>query len=394
MLQRDAISGSPDIHGATIAWVVATIVTLPLLGVILGGRAIHPYLEFPPITRSVTHEPFSGIVFIQVAVLIVVILVPFLARVVRTTRQESRPPMERFPWWGWLAVLWTLIAWLLAWTRFEWMQSLQAHTFTPLWLGYIVLVNALTFRRTGRCMLLHRPRYVLSLFPLSAFFWWFFEYLNRFVQNWHYVGGGELSAWEYLVRATLPFSTVLPAVLGTAEWLSSFPRLSAGLDRFVTFEFKNHTTWGWGLLIGSAVGLFGIGLWPDYLFSLVWVAPLLVITSLQSIRDEPTIFRSTAHGDWQTLWAAALAALICGWFWEMWNFYSLARWEYAVPFVQRFKLFEMPLLGYAGYLPFGLECLAVADLCLSRKFSGGVAYYRAAEGGTDLAQRKPTVAER
>ena len=109
MLQRDAISGSPDIHGATIAWVVATIVTLPLLGVILGGRAIHPYLEFPPITRSVTHEPFSGIVFIQVAVLIVVILVPFLVRVVRTTRQESRPPMERFPWWGWLAVLWTLL---------------------------------------------------------------------------------------------------------------------------------------------------------------------------------------------------------------------------------------------------------------------------------------------
>ena len=198
-------------------------------------------------------------------------------------------------------------------------------------------------------MLLHRPRYVLSLFPLSACFWWFFEYLNRFVQNWHYVGGGELSAWEYLVRATLPFSTVLPAVLGTAEWLSSFPRLSAGLDRFVTFEFKNHTTWGWGLLIGSAVGLFGIGLWPDYLFSLVWVAPLLLITSLQLIRDEPTICSGTAQGDWRTLWAAALAALICGWFWEMWNFYSLARWEYAVPFVQRFKLFEMPLLGYAGY---------------------------------------------
>ena len=302
--------------------------------------------------------------------------------------------MGRFPWWGWLALFWTLGCWFLAWTRFEWMHPLQPHTFAPLWLGYIVLVNALTFRRTGHCMLLHRPRYFLSLFPLSAAYWWFFEYLNRFVQNWHYVGGGELSAWEYLVRATLPFSTVLPAVLGTAEWLSSFPRLSAGLDRFVTFEFQNHTTWGWGLLIGSAVGLFGIGLWPDYLFSLVWVAPLLLITSLQLIRDEPTIFSGTAQGDWRTLWAAALAALICGWFWEMWNFYSLARWEYAVPFVQRFKLFEMPLLGYAGYLPFGLECLAVADLCLSRKFSGGVAYYRVVEGATDLAQRNPTVAER
>ena len=46
----------------------------------------------------------------------------------------------------------------------------------------------------------------------------------------------------------------------------------------------------------------------------------------------------------------------------MWNFASLARWEYAVPWVQRFHLFEMPALGYAGYLPFGLECVAVAAL--------------------------------
>jgi hypothetical protein len=46
----------------------------------------------------------------------------------------------------------------------------------------------------------------------------------------------------------------------------------------------------------------------------------------------------------------------------MWNFHSLARWEYAIPFVHRFPVFEMPVLGYAGYLPFGLECAAVGRL--------------------------------
>jgi len=398
--QSKTVSRSLTTRWVTIAWAVAAIVMLPLIGVMVVGRSIRPYLEFPPITHSVSHEPFSWPIFIALGVLFVGAIGLGAVRIFCTGRHVSpligdpNPPRRIFPWWGWLAALWTLVAWLLAWSRFEWMRSLQAHTFAPLWLGYIVVVNALTFRRIGHCMLLHRPRYFLPLFPLSAGFWWFFEYLNRFVQNWHYVGGGELSEWEYLVRATLPFSTVLPAVLGTAECLTALPRCSAGLDRFVTFEFKNRMTWGWGLLMGSAVGLFGLGLWPDYLFSLVWVAPLLLITSLQLIRDEPTIFSGTAQGDWRMLWAAALAALICGCFWEMWNFYSLARWEYAVPFVQRFTLFEMPLLGYAGYLPFGLECLAVADLCLSRKFSGGVAYYRAAEGGTDLAQRKPTVAER
>ena len=65
-------------------------------------------------------------------------------------------------------------------------------------------------------------------------------------------------------------------------------------------------------------------------------------------------------GDWRSIWLPAMAALICGFFWEMWNFKSLAHWEYSVPFVQRFHVFEMPVLGYAGYLPFGLECMVVS----------------------------------
>jgi hypothetical protein len=37
----------------------------------------------------------------------------------------------------------------------------------------------------------------------------------------------------------------------------------------------------------------------------------------------------------------------------------LAKWVYAVPYVQRFHVWEMPLVGFAGYLPFGVECAAV-----------------------------------
>jgi hypothetical protein len=69
-----------------------------------------------------------------------------------------------------------------------------------------------------------------------------------------------------------------------------------------------------------------------------------------------------ARGDWRLVVSSALAALICGWFWEMWNYYSLAKWEYVIPFVHRFQVFEMPILGYAGYLPFGLECAVIAHL--------------------------------
>jgi hypothetical protein len=93
----------------------------------------------------------------------------------------------------------------------------------------------------------------------------------------------------------------------------------------------------------------------------VWVAPLLLITALRIQEGKDTIFARLPEGDATSLWLAAIAALVCGFWWEMWNFKSLAHWEYAIPSVHRFQLFEMPVLGYGGYLPFGLECLAVTQ---------------------------------
>lgn len=334
------------------------------------------------------HEPFSWPVFLALAVLMLAPISLFVARLSSFPARRA-PAVPRvtchplrdtsFPWWGWIAVLWTAVWWMLAWTRFSWIEPLQAHTFTPLWLGYIVVLNASTFTRTGHCMMLHRPRYFLSLFPLSAVFWWFFEYLNRFVQNWYYVNLADLSPFEYVLRATISFSTVLPAVLGTAEWLSSFTQLAARLEQARPMEWANRRMTGWTALCVAAMGLGGLGLWPDYLFPLVWVAPVLIMVSSQGIQGEALRLGAIVRGNWPSMWQAALAALICGFFWEMWNFKSLAHWEYAVPFVQRFHVFEMPLLGYAGYLPFGLECLVVADACLARKYSGGLAYYAQAE---------------
>lgn len=118
----------------------------------------------------------------------------------------------------------------------------------------------------------------------------------------------------------------------------------------------------WGGLLISGVGLAGIGVWPDYLFPFLWVSPLLIIISLQILVGEPHILNDMAEGDWRLGISSALAALFCGLFWEMLNYYSLAKWEYTIPFVDRYRIFEMPILGYAGYLPFGLECAAFGGI--------------------------------
>ncbi|MCC2643313.1 MAG: conserved rane protein of unknown function [Nitrospira sp.] len=273
------------------------------------------------------------------------------------------------PWWGWCGIGWTIIIWILAWNRFEWVGTMQLHTFTALWLGYIITVNAVTYARTGRCMLLHQVDYFLSLFPLSAAFWWVFEYLNRFVQNWYYIGAEDFTAGEYLLLASLPFSTVLPAVMGTMDCLASFLGFNPGRKQMWSMRENPVQPAGWLLALCAGAGLMGIGIWPDYLFPLVWMAPLLMITGLEWLSGHPSIFDGLLQGHGERIWIAAMAALVCGFFWEMWNASSLSHWEYAIPLVHRFQIFEMPILGYAGYLPFGLECLAVVELVLGQRSS-------------------------
>jgi hypothetical protein len=55
----------------------------------------------------------------------------------------------------------------------------------------------------------------------------------------------------------------------------------------------------------------------------------------------------------------------------MWNFHSYPKWVYYVSFVDFWRIFEMPLLGYGGYLPFSLELFAlyhlIAGFLLPRK---------------------------
>lgn len=399
---------------APILLAIGLLVALPLLGIMAKGLPLARYLEFPPHTHYVEHAGFSWPACIGFALLIIFVTLPFIIRVLFFNRRintqvnplasstfapaerggyscshgaqspykirehsasMSRQPVtplltpallspaaRRFPIWGWIGIIFGVIAWILAWTRLDWFAALQPFTFSPLWFAYIITVNALTWRRTGQCMLTRRPRFLFLLFVASAVFWWVFEYLNRFVQNWYYLRIGSLTPWEYFLFATLPFSTVLPAVMGTFQLLATYPRLYTGLTNFFVMPRINSRYAAIAVFTLSTAGLTGIGLWPDYLFPLLWLAPLGVLASIQSLSGRTTLFSDLVRGDWRRIVLLALSALICGFFWEMWNFYSLAKWIYAVPFVNRFHIFEMPVLGYAGYLPFGLECALIADL--------------------------------
>ncbi len=351
------------------ALLAVMLLGLPLLGAGLGGLPVQRYLEFPPRELYVDHAPFSLPVFAAYVLFVLLVLAPFLYRGItaKTAAADDRVGHGTpFPWWGWAGVIFGTGTWVLAWTRLPWFSDFQTHTFTPLWLSYILTMNALTCQRTGGCPLLERPLSYLLLFPVSALFWWFFEYLNRFVQNWHYQGPA-LGPWEYFWYATLPFSTVLPAFTATREWVLSFSWPGKYRD-FWAFSVSRPKRVAGLVLSISGLGLACLGILPDYLFSLLWISPLLILASLKTLQGEKHIFSGIRDGDWSLLVASSVSALICGFFWEMWNFFSLAKWIYQIPFVDRFHIFEMPLIGYAGYLPFGLECALIVEMVIGERY--------------------------
>ncbi len=340
------------------------LIGLPLAGILMAGRSVPSYLEFPPTTRYVRHAPFSWPWFIGYAAFELMAAIGLVRLWQRTRRKPPTPrdtPPRQLPWWGWAALAAGGATWVLAWNRFEWFSPLQPHTFVPLWLSFIVVVNALCYRQHGHCLMCDRPGFFLALFPVSATFWWFFEYLNRFVQNWYYTGA-RYGPGTYFLLATMSFSTVLPAVLSVQQWLRAQPWIHDHFHGVRPVRVLRHRSAGWVVLAVSAAGLAGVGVWPDLLFPLLWVSPVLVITAIQQITGQSHVLDELITGDWRPAISAALAALVCGFFWEMWNVHSLAKWIYSIPYVQRFHLFEMPILGYAGYLPFGLECAAIGRI--------------------------------
>lgn len=161
----------------------------------------------------------------------------------------------------------------------------------------------------------------------------------------------------YTLHATLAFSTVLPAVASTyLLFVGLMPKVEGPRFR----QEKLHSVSLMLLWLGGAA-LFLLPIFPNQLYPLVWIAPFLIFIAFEFLFEREGLLANLSRGRWEEVVLGALAGLICGFFWEMWNFWSDPKWRYAIPYLHRFLIFEMPLLGYAGYLPFGIGCIALAS---------------------------------
>ena len=262
---------------------------------------------------------------------------------------------------AWAGLVLIAISWYLNWS----LEGPRTHVFFfPLWLGYALAVDGLVYLRRGSSIFTRSKRSFALLYLMSAPAWWLFELFNWRTQNWHYHGAELFSDLEYIVLASIAFSTVMPAVFETAEFVRSFswvdrldsgPRI-AGSRRVIV-----------GFFAAGLTLLVGIALFPDVLYPFVWATIFCFVEPTNVWLGRGSLFDSLGRADWRPTLSLALGALICGFFWEMWNVGSFPKWTYRTPGVEFWYVFEMPLLGYLGYLPFGLELYALGHLTRGEK---------------------------
>ncbi len=103
-------------------------------------------------------------------------------------------------------------------------------------------------------------------------------------------------------------------------------------------------------------------LWPVHCYPLVWLAVVFILEPVNIWLGRAHLLERVAQGDWRLVLSLSLGTLICGWFWEMWNYHACPKWIYHTPGVEFLHVFEMPLLGFGGYLFFAWEVYELRSL--------------------------------
>jgi hypothetical protein len=188
-----------------------------------------------------------------------------------------------------------------------------------------------------------------------------FELLNLRTQNWTYPGAEVFTPLQYAFWTTLSFTTVIPAVFGSAEFFASFdfikrlkPGPKIGTNKRTTTTFF---IFGWVMLALMLA-------WPKIFFPFIWLSLYFILEPVNVWLGNRSLADWTKNGDWRPVIALWLGVLLTAFFWEMWNYYSYPKWIYHIPWGNWLHIFEMPALGYGGYLPFALELFAIYHLVL------------------------------
>lgn len=228
--------------------------------------------------------------------------------------------------------------------------------FTPLvWVGYILIVDAIVYMLKGNSLLMNRKLKFIQLACLSVIFWYIFEIFNQTIgfKGWIYVNLPESTLTTFLM-GSLSFATIIPAIFETSELVRQFH-----LFNKVKLKVKIPTN---KLLLNTIVFVGIIFLVMPFLIVTHWVWVfvwtgfiLLLEPILYFYHDEKSLIMQIKKRKFNTIISLFVAGYICGFLWEFWNYWAYTKWYYVIPLLENIKIFEIPAIGFLAYGPFALE---------------------------------------
>ena len=262
---------------------------------------------------------------------------------------------NKIPGYSWVGLIIMVAAQYALWEKVSWVST----WLTPImWSGYILLIDGLVHYRRGTSWLTTRKREFPLLLLLSIGIWLVFEAYNLHLQNWLY-GGVPASPWLRNLAYAWSFATILPGVFVTSELIYSFLPTNSIKIRKITIP---DGSW---FLAGAALVLVPLAAPQQiarYLFGAVWVGFILLVDPINARSGAPSIKQRWTQGDRGIVVSLLLGGLLCGLFWEAWNYQAYlnsgGHWIYTVP--EALRIFglhygQMPVLGMLGFPPFAIE---------------------------------------
>jgi tetratricopeptide (TPR) repeat protein len=266
-------------------------------------------------------------------------------------RRRTRP----FPAYWWIGLISLAVA---EWLMFRGVEPV-ATFFTPIaWTAYALIADAAVFVIRGHSRLRDAPKQFVKMALISIPLWLIFEAYNLRLGGWTYVGDLPLSLPLRWAAYGWAFATIWPGIFLTADLIESFGWWEAP-SRPIVFSpatQKAFVTIGAVLLLVPVIVPRSIG---SFLFGAVWVGFIFLLDPINFRLGLPSFEADLASGRLGRFFSFLVSGFVCGLLWEFWNFWAAAKWNYIFPIMQKEKIFEMPVLGYLGFLPFALECFVM-----------------------------------
>lgn len=260
---------------------------------------------------------------------------------------EAFDRLRRFPPHAFLGLVLLLLS---EWLHLRKVDPFYSWFYCFAWWSYILMIDGLIYGLKGNSLIASRPREFLLMIPWSIFIWLIFEAANLAMKSWYYINLPP-SRFERWAGYVVAYGTVLPGLFETTELLETI-----GLWKNVkTKERSFSSLFRAGLMFLGVLCLTAPILAPKWGFPLIWLGFTFVLEPVLAWRQGRSLLSDLERGDPRKIYLLLLAGMICGLLWEFWNFWARAKWVYTVPFFDRTKGFEMPLLGFFGFPPFAVE---------------------------------------